>query len=225
MCFISEPQIKNLVFHFRVSEKSRTKLKEFENDKRVNKKRNFFVFKIRKPGIHLSYTVFPQKGSVIATGVKSVRDINSTLQNFADIIKIELKSLHNTKIVNSTYTGSVVCSENISTYHLLRHSNSEKYTEVNISFRSQFFPGVLIKWDQYQGSVNLFNNGQYVLVGVKSKTQANVLYNQLCALIQKCSMTSTQPTSCVWTAVSSSTECMDTSLAAVNANAFKQKNL
>lgn len=215
MCFVSEPQIKNIVLHFRVASEEQAKLKNFENKDRVIQKRNFFILKIKKCfcSKQMSFTVFPQKGSVIATGVKSLENINSALQKFTDIIGLKSESIHTKKIVNSTYTGTIVCSETIATHCLLRNSRTEENDKnIDISFRTQFFPAILIKWKNLQGSINLFNNGQYVIVGVNSEEQANVLYQQLCVLIQNCWMTSKPQTSCVWTADLSSIECTDTIL-------------
>ena len=47
MCFVSEPQIKNIVLHFRVASEEQAKLKNFENKDRVIQKRNFFILKIK----------------------------------------------------------------------------------------------------------------------------------------------------------------------------------
>ena len=72
------------------------------------------------------------------------------------------------------------------------------------SFRSLFFPGLCLrrrgKWGG--GTVNLFNNGKYVLVGVKSQEEADDLAAELCALMRRCWTTLGGVTSCAWAAAS-----------------------
>lgn len=56
-------------------------------------------------------------------------------------------------------------------------------TEVSIKFRSQFFPGMLVRFDGERGTVNVFNNGSYILVGVTSLKQSKVLQEKICVLM------------------------------------------
>ncbi len=53
---------------------------------------------------------------------------------------------------------------------------------VQVSFRSQFFPGARIHWRDL-GTINLFNNGKYVIVGVKNEHEALQARERLCHLL------------------------------------------
>lgn len=152
----------------------------------------------------LSFTVFPTSGSVIATGVRSSIDIISALGLFRQLVGVRTSpSTWSRQVVNSTYVGSIVCSTPIFAHRSLakfKARQRERRETVNISFRPQFFPGGLVRWSDTSGSVNLFNNGNYVVVGVKKEEEALLLGRRLCALIKTHWTTTTSRTSCAWTA-------------------------
>ena len=127
-------------------------------------------------------------------------------------------------MVNSTYDGCITCNwkEGSACRALARFKkeqikNSEQ-RKISVSFRSQFFPGARIRWkgEKCEGTVNLFNNGKYVIVGVKKEERAQILYHQLCAIMKTYWTTLNEPTSCVWTADSSSIALSDTTITADN---------
>lgn len=165
----------------------------------------------RKPRLErkhtLSYTVFPGSGSVIATGLRSSTDVVSALALFAHIADLATPpSSWPRRVVNSTYAGSIACSaaRPIRTHRSLarykRRMREEEEDAVSISFRPQFFPGGLVRWSDAPGSVNLFNNGNYVVVGVRREKDALLLSRRLSALIRTHWTTTTSRTSCAWTA-------------------------
>ena len=107
-------------------------------------------------------------------------------------------------MVNSTYSGKVhgledhgnsACSL-VARYAAAaddgqQHQEKEKRRKVSVNFRSQSFPAVRIRFGEAAaGTVNLFNNGSYVLVGVKGQEEADKSYDELCALMSECSLTS-----------------------------------
>lgn len=243
MCVISEPQLKNLVVFFRVPKEDIPKLIKLPAAQDFGKTcRNFFVLRLdnrgnicqsrvsKKRGERrgLSFTIFPNKGGVIVTGLATETEISSALTSFANVAKVG----KNTppvewfkKTVNSTLSGSVSCFKtDLSLYHLLENSKERLRVQkkISVNFRTHSFPGILVKWDGLAGSANLFDNGQYVIVGAKSSSQTKDLYDKLCALIHDCWMTMPREMSCVlnvdklWiesTAITVADNVIDTKLA------------
>ena len=164
----------------------------------------------------VSFIVFPCSGSVITTGVRSSADGLSAIALFSSLIDGVAPATWPRKVVNSTYVGKISCRDGrsaISTHRSLARFKSrqrqqqqrlqrraEDKSDVSISFRPQFFPGGLIRWNDAPGSVNLFNNGKYVVVGVRKEREARLLCRRLSALIRTHWTTTTSRTSCAWTA-------------------------
>ncbi len=138
------------------------------------------------------------------------------------------RTLNVLRVTNSTYSGSIECvcldSEQITVCQALSHlqdydigdeadgrtgegsSNSiinnddddrGYLNEWDVSFRSQFFPGIRIRHIR-GGTINLFNNGKFIVVGVKSKRKVRQLRKKLCVFMRKCWMTLKEETSCAW---------------------------
>ena len=165
----------------------------------------------------LSFTVFPTTGSVIASGLKGREEIPLVLAEFA----LEVSGLRGEgeataaarrwrrRVVNSTYAGAVHCRcRGVSTCRVVsraRDSSESIKPAVRISLRSQFFPGSLLRWSDHPGTVNVFNNGKYVIVGAASRRQVAEVHRRLCALISAWWTTFTPPMSCAWSAGWSST--------------------
>lgn len=168
---------------------------------------NFFTFRLE--GGKLSFTVFPASGNGIVTGIARPRNRWRALVAFGAELGLLKGWLEWAKIVNSTYAGGVewrnvpgqeeeeaadkggqrrrvsACRALVE-FHKANVSGpaSEEYKkDVSVSFRSQFFPGARIRWRGI-GTVNLFNNGNYVIVGVKNATEARRLYARVCAIIK-----------------------------------------
>jgi hypothetical protein len=196
---------------------------------------NFYVVRkpAGTEGGSVAFTIFPSSGSVIATGFRAVDLVPPAVTWFArevcgipiptpasDFTSAALFRKWEGEVVNSTHTGVVVCTQQrVSTCKIVtrfkreeeeaaraaRAARREDKRKVTVSFRSQFFPGVLVKWSDCGGIVNLFNNGNYILVGARKKSEVRTLHERLCALIKTYWTTTTRPTSCAWTADSSST--------------------
>ena len=168
-------------------------------------KKNFYVFGHRS----LSFTVFPKSGHVIVTGVRDHCAVDSVLRRFSRALRLPVEEVRRSaKVVNSTFDGHICCEwEGGSACQALarfkRSSAGELHKrDVQVSFRSQFFPGARVRYKDL-GTVNLFNNGKYILVGVKEGERAQTLHREICAIMRTYWTTSAQPTSCAWTADSS----------------------
>ena len=176
-------------------------------------------------GTTTTFTVFPMSGSVIVTGLREVSAIPTAVTWFVRHVAgvrvpdtaaaaAHLFRRLGGRVVNSTHAGAVTCvSERISTCRTVARFKEASDAaalaggykgRVRVSFRSQFFPGVLIRWSDAPGTLTLFNNGNYILVGVKKRSEVRELYDRLCALTATYWTTSAPRTSCAWTAGSSS---------------------
>ena len=217
-CKISPPEVKNLVIHFKVKgncslQRLKKTMQERQTECSTSQKKNFCCFK--QDGF--SYTVFPASGNIICTGIKNWRTLVPALRSFVSSMK--LQSIHSSlgcvRVANSTFSGRIECldlhkpvggisvCQAITQFMKLYQDQEKEYLkEWNISFRSQFFPGIRVRHTSL-GTVNLFNNGKYILIGVKSQDDAVKLIQALCVFIMKCWTTLDEEMSCVWTAGSS----------------------
>lgn len=164
--------------------------------------------KRRKKGV--SFTIFPKGGSIIATGLRNETEIPQILEHFARECGAGARTppiewSHRT--VNSTYVGKISHEKEDKPgllYHALstigKRLEREDDKSISINFRSQFFPGILVRWNDLRGSVNVFDSGHYVLVGVKSRAEVDAIFRKLCALIAESLMTMKRQMSYVWTA-------------------------
>lgn len=116
------------------------------------------------------------------------------------------------KTVNGTFTGRVrvtcdsVC-ELVSRYPTRK--GPARPVEASVNFRSHTFPAarIRIRESERRSTVNLFNNGSYVLVGTKSQEEADQAWKDLCAIIRSCLTISGRAIPCAPAAASSSTGC------------------
>ena len=176
-----------------------------------------------------TFTVFPASGCVVATGIPDHSRVEAALSVFrasAGLTEDELLLPH--QVVNSTYSGRVECDgeregRRVSAGQALASvfggggsgggygergpgavGEYDPHRRWYVSFRTQFFPGICLRRRETcgGGTVNLFNNGRYVLVGVRSQGQAEELAGELCALMKRCWTTLGRVTSCAWPAAS-----------------------
>ena len=208
----AEPKVANVVLHFRVEFSACRKhlagenaatppakllhLQQQQNHRRRRSHRrrsrhrkngNFYVLSCLNAEERWSFTIFPGSGHVIATGISDVDDIDRCVLEFCERVGCRSEDLLRVRVVNTTFVGSVRTvglGEPFSACKLLSlNCNVTNGGEAHVSFRSQFFPGVRVKWPCMAGTANVFNNGKYVLVGVTDKSQALQIHNQLCALM------------------------------------------
>jgi hypothetical protein len=125
------------------------------------------------------------------------------------------------RVTNSTYAGQVICGDLardqtsmslvLSRYVAMERADQkgnvqrqqqqqQQQLDQQISFRSQVFPGVRVKIPNVRGTINVFNNGKYVLVGVRSRQEAEALREALCAIMRQSWTTFGGETPCAWTA-------------------------
>lgn len=198
---VSVPQLRNIVVHLKVplDEEVGRNLSEFKKLGQRARKRggggdrlNFFVRKEEGQ----SFTVFPKSGDVIITGISRPEEARRAFRTLSRRTGRDVSYLLKLprKLTNSTYSGTVggypslsspggsaSACEVLAAYEKSKRGRAD--ASVSVSFRSQFFPGARVRFAGL-GTVNLFNNGKYVMVGVRDPRNARVLREKLCAIMR-----------------------------------------
>ena len=221
MCGVTRPVLQNVVVHFKVKggeiskavcksivepstrQKKRQKKKSEGRRKERGEGRNFFILDDRVA----TYTVFPNSGDIAATGLNDKEGVKSATSRFEELCGLEVEE-KSVRITNSTYSGKIVCRDLdqgrasvVQVLTLFADSLPER-SPVCVNFRSQFFPGAKLKHDELNGTVNIFNNGSYVIIGVRSRGEAERLQEWLGAIMAEFWTTMAQATACAWIAES-----------------------
>ena len=206
------PRVRNVVALLRVGETAREGAVSARPPADARFTRNFYNFhRVRTPltspapGSHrpprFAYTVFPRSGLVIATGIPHLEAVARS----ARVFRREYNSAGETtvtedeeeeeeeeaedgffsarpRVVNTTFSGRVRSAGNVLLrLHQLR-ARGRLPEDVQVSFRSQCFPGARLRWRSPRGTVNLFRNGRYVMIGVVSPEAARLLHGRLSTL-------------------------------------------
>ena len=164
--------------------------------------RNFYVCR----GRAASFIVFPKSGNVVATGIARPDLVDGALAEFRSIYSpaaLSADSCSAPRVVNATYSGRVrgrgggVLSRLAAAAAAAAapgEENGAGEEAVQLSFRSQCFPGARARWNGLVGTVNVFNNGKYIIVGVRGEEEACRLHRRLMAALSPSgSSTTTRP--------------------------------
>ena len=104
-CELSEPKLQNVVVMFTVKcLQDKSKLVFSHKKRGLEGKRNFYI--IKPPSLKPSYTVFPNSGNVIATGIRSMDGVQPALETFAALEGLGVANWPS-RVVNSTYAGVI----------------------------------------------------------------------------------------------------------------------
>lgn len=206
MCMLSHPKVKNIVFNFKLKTSEKWKLSRPRTTlvKDIKKPigKNFIVLRKNE----YTYIIFINKNSsnppyVILTGVPVLNQLTLAIRTFTQAFRIKSIKISPPFVTNSTYAGRFVsCNQYeakkregnkpiISLCGLLRKYKKQPlntFSDLVIQFKSPFFPGVCIKSlpNHKSGTITVFNNGNYHIVGVREEFKALLLFNKLCAIIQ-----------------------------------------
>jgi hypothetical protein len=185
--------------------------------------RNFFVLAAdsgKANGERYVFTVFPASGSVVATGLRSfpswfdpekpADEAPEVIRTFSELTGIPSSEIHGLRVTNSTWSGSLrphgATPESLGSVmrvisdYSRSMSGGELSGLVSIDFRSQFFPGVRLQLGGVRGTINLFNNGSFVIVGARRASEAMVHLRWLAAIMNECWKKPGAGTSYAWTA-------------------------
>ena len=185
--------------------------------------RNFFVLAADGVEERFVYTIFPASGCVVATGLRRfprflpsscarmLCPLPDVLKTFCNLTGVRPENIWDVRVTNSTWSGSLrpngeedkealgSVMEMLSRYSRFMSQGREEEESVSIDFRSQFFPGARLQRAGVTGVINLFNNGSFVIVGVRNETQAERLLNWLAAITNMFWKSTPKGKSYVWT--------------------------
>ena len=207
MCIVTTPICVNCVGNFavytQIDKQKLTRPEDFFLTNQIVHHSNFYNVKV----FGCTYTVFnnTRTSSPTHVGITGVPDesfLRAAAIYFACTFRI--RRLISRGICNSTYHGRLMCvrpqKDKLELFELLAgyvKNPLKEQGQLNFTFRPHYFPGVTIKTDGH-GTITLFNNGKYHMVGINSEEKAKLLRLKLCAIMRHCWRMAEQETSCAW---------------------------
>lgn len=148
------------------------------------------------------YTIFLKNGHVNVSGIKNFKAIKGAMETFNDQFDTNIQ-FDNITVDNTTASGRLP-QEKICLYRLAKDHKQEN--ELTISIRPHYFPSAVIRQKQKKeegkrrkGTIVLFSNGKYNILGCKTKESIEKTFEQLCVLTKTLLLTRAQPLKCVLT--------------------------
>ena len=202
------PRCRNVVALLRVSSGTPREALRLRPPASARFTRNFYNFHHSRTGgsdeerahrrrlqPRFAYTVFPGTGLVIATGIPEPEATAESARVFREYYSSSSSTTSpsaffstSPKIVNATFSGRVIAT--VPNVLLALQPQNRRHStlggrggELQVSFRTQCFPGARLRWNGQPGTVNLFHNGRYVLVGVVCPMEASRLHQELTTLV------------------------------------------
>ncbi len=174
-----EPVLSNIKFHFAVSRYINLleKLENIEELISIKWKTNFAVFKDNRT----SFILFFNCGFVNVTGIKSFSEISKTLDVFCILLNISRNDIGSISIDNLTSSGSFGHSINLTNLQqYIKFNQADFKVHRNISY----FPGLFCKHKSF-GTIIIFQNGSFTLIGSKCLNSRDQLFSLMDAIIPK----------------------------------------
>ena len=189
-------------------------LEEEDRRDRDQRRRGKRARSSRGSSSELVYTVFPRAGSVVVTGCRELYDDDHLhhgdderplpLRLFAEKLDLDPALLYGVRVVNSTWSGRIPEADRLGPImRILRRCwDVVELADplVTISFRTQFFPSARVQFGLMRGVINVFNNGNLVIVGVKGRRDMTRLLARFAALIDEYSTSPDGAPRCAWSA-------------------------
>lgn len=185
------PKVNNVKAHWKVCNDTPLILPTELQDKVIHHT-NFFT--LRRNGY--VYTIFLKNGHVNVSGIRNFNAIKDAMDTFNDQF---VTNIHNDNIIvdNTTASGRLP-QEEICLHQFARSHQHLK--ELTISIRPHYFPSAVIRQKKKKGekkeerrnkkgTIVLFANGKYNILGCQTKESIEDTFNQLCVLTQTLSMT------------------------------------
>lgn len=131
------------------------------------------------------FTIFAKSGHVNVSGIRGFEDIKTLVMRIKDQLDVDVQP-SNIKIDNTTASGRLT-SDRPPLQSLPCRAAAHK---VLVSLRPHFFPSALIRQKKSEtkskkGTIILFQNGKFIIVGCKSIPAIQETYDQLCAITAK----------------------------------------
>ena len=165
-----EPIIKNIKLHFKIDRNKthhvlkRSREIQILHPSKVAIYQNFLVYREK-----YIYTVFGGSGYINVTKVKTFEDIPPCITNFCDIFHLSLHQLQpSLGIDNITASGSLRRKLDL-------NSLRSAFSQHKFKYNPNSFPGCFVKFKDL-GSIIIFKNGSYSIVGAKCKAHVTQIY-------------------------------------------------
>ena len=172
------PKINNLKAHIVLTESGIYCLEEAL--RRVEKKcyNNYVVVKDK-----LTYIIFPKKGFVNITGIKTFSKLPQVVPEFCAFFDINASDVSNIIVDNVSASGNFLRRVNLA--NLQKKINGEGFKNrkfFSCHFDRNFFPGSFCKTQGF-GTLTLFSSGKYVVVGSKCLEQVDRIFQEMSVVI------------------------------------------
>lgn len=196
--------INNVKVHLELNKNCIEHLTQVLETKKGKWYNNFFVYKSgeKKP----TFIIFPKRGFVNVTGIKSFAEIPLLIPLFCEIFHVEERDITSGVTVdNISAAGNF--RRRVDLVQLQQHVNKKgekKYFTVH--FDRNFFPGAFCRTSGF-GTLTLFPTGKYVLVGVKCLEHAEKTVQAMIAIISTLSTMNEKESACARTAEKFWTNC------------------
>ncbi len=138
--------------------------------KKSRKCKNFYTYKVQG----ISFVLFPTIGFLNISGIKCFAHIKDIPPLLFHQFKINIRS-DNIIVDNTTASGKLIINQSLSTLNF-----DEK--EWTVNFRPQIFPAAIIRrrnCHRKKGSIILFANGKFIIVGGKNEEDIKSVYSSL----------------------------------------------
>jgi TATA-box binding protein (TBP) (component of TFIID and TFIIIB) len=191
---VTPPTIANVKIRFclcvSVCKKLNKQIKflEEQNKKRravltVTRLSNFILFK-RKSVV---YTIFKNLENtyckVNITGIKTLKKISKAIATFCFIFKIAVKDIESDIIVDNIFANGNF-NKSINLHKLMRSVNGNKENKFKVNFNCDRGSGAYCR-QKGVGTLGLFRNGKYIILGAKSKRDVFKLFYEIQTIINK----------------------------------------
>ena len=129
------------------------------------------------------FVIFAKSGHVNVSGIRNFEDIKNIIPTVKDQLCVDVQA-SDIVIDNSTASGQI---SKINFHDLQKHASTHN---VLVILRPHFFPSALIRQKKtsqniVKGTIILFQNGKFIIVGCKSYSAIEETFHQLCVLTTK----------------------------------------
>lgn len=174
------PYVSNIKGNFKIKIKNNNLKDRCKNLDSVKIFHNFLVIKNI-----FTYIVFYSSGHINFTGVNHFFKIKKCIKHFLNILKLKK---HDYKIL-TIKIDNITCSGKFGKYLNLKKlkkeviSNKQSEIEnIQVTSNTSYFSGTFVKFPKI-GTVIIFPNGSYSMVGIKCRKNITILFHKVTALI------------------------------------------
>lgn len=153
---------------------------------------NFFTVRYNQ----YVYSVFDKSSHINVSGIRNFDDIKGAVMMFNAQFSADI-NVNNISVDNCTASGKLEKNHIVCVQKIL--AEREKHS-VHVRIRSRIFPSIIIRQakrrqlqgEEKRGTIILFSNKKFIIVGCNSLSSVQKTFQTLCALTQQPSMTCPQ---------------------------------